>query len=126
MIKGLYTVWCQASDMDRSVKFYRDVLGIECKFASPHWSEFNLGNCNLGLHPQLENQTPPLGIYGKGWFLGIETDDIRKLHTTLTDNGVKIQGGFHDIPGGVVLDFEDPDGNTIEAYQAGISEKDLA
>jgi predicted enzyme related to lactoylglutathione lyase len=28
-------------DMDRAVKFYRDVVGLPLKFQSPGWSEFS-------------------------------------------------------------------------------------
>ena len=31
------------ADMDRTVKFYRDVLGLPLKFQSPGWSEFVTG-----------------------------------------------------------------------------------
>ncbi len=38
-------------DMDRAVKFYRDVLGLPLKFESPGWSEFATGETTLALHP---------------------------------------------------------------------------
>ena len=31
------------ADMNRAVKFYRDVLGLPLKFESPGWSEFVTG-----------------------------------------------------------------------------------
>jgi predicted enzyme related to lactoylglutathione lyase len=31
------------ADMDKAVKFYRDVLGLQVKFESPGWSEFVTG-----------------------------------------------------------------------------------
>jgi catechol 2,3-dioxygenase-like lactoylglutathione lyase family enzyme len=31
------------ADMDKAVKFYRDVLGLKVKFESPGWSEFVTG-----------------------------------------------------------------------------------
>ena len=42
------------ADMDRAVKFYRDVLGLSLKFQSPGWSEFSTGETSLGLHPRLK------------------------------------------------------------------------
>ena len=39
------------SDMNRAVKFYRDVLGFQLKFESPGWSEFVTGETTLALHP---------------------------------------------------------------------------
>jgi catechol 2,3-dioxygenase-like lactoylglutathione lyase family enzyme len=39
------------ADMDKAVKFYRDVLGLKVKFESPEWSEFVTGETTLALHP---------------------------------------------------------------------------
>jgi lactoylglutathione lyase len=38
------------SDMERSVEFYRDKLGIQLKFQSPEWTEFQTGATTLALH----------------------------------------------------------------------------
>src|SRR6202044_863674 len=37
-------------DMDRAVKFHRDVLGLSLKFDFPEWSEFETGETTLALH----------------------------------------------------------------------------
>jgi catechol 2,3-dioxygenase-like lactoylglutathione lyase family enzyme len=39
------------ADMDKAVKFYRDVLGLQLKFESRGWSEFVTGETTLALHP---------------------------------------------------------------------------
>ena len=44
-----YTI-VYVSDMDRSLVFYRDVLGLPLKFSSPGWSEFNTGTTTIALH----------------------------------------------------------------------------
>jgi lactoylglutathione lyase len=38
------------SDMDRSVRFYRDTLGLKLRFQSPDWTEFAVGPNTLALH----------------------------------------------------------------------------
>ena len=38
------------SDMERSVQFYRDTLGLKLRFQSPDWTEFDLGTTTLALH----------------------------------------------------------------------------
>ena len=43
-------VMVMVSDMGRSVRFYRDLLGIPLKFESPDWTEFNTGKTVLALH----------------------------------------------------------------------------
>src|ERR1700745_793907 len=43
------------ADMDKAVKFYRDVLGLNLKFESPGWSEFATGEITVALHPGQES-----------------------------------------------------------------------
>ena len=105
--------------MERSIAFYRDVLGLTATYTSPYWSEFQVGQNRLGLHPKLKSASEPLGIYEKGWFLGIACSDLKALREKLDGAGAKIHGDYHAVPGGVVLDFVDPDGNTLEAFQEG-------
>ncbi|MBI1755869.1 MAG: VOC family protein [Fimbriimonas ginsengisoli] len=125
MISALHGVWCQVADMDRATAFYRDVLGLEPSYASKDWTEFNLGADRIALHSTLRGFAPPHGEYGKGWFVGLRTDDLRALRARLEQAGVTIHGDYHDIPGGVILDFSDPDGNTLEAIQLGVAAAEL-
>jgi lactoylglutathione lyase len=43
-------VMVTVSDMDRSLRFYRDVLGLAVKFESKEWSEFITGQTTIALH----------------------------------------------------------------------------
>jgi len=43
MFKQLDYTMIVVSDMQRSVEFYRDKLGIPLKFQSPDWTEFATG-----------------------------------------------------------------------------------
>ena len=61
-------------DMNRAVKFYRDVLGLPLKFESPGWSEFVTGETTLALHPASEKN--PAGAVE----LGFTVADIQKFH----------------------------------------------
>ena len=38
------------SDMDRSIAFYRDILGFPLKHPSPKWTEFGTEGITLALH----------------------------------------------------------------------------
>jgi predicted enzyme related to lactoylglutathione lyase len=117
---------CQTTDMDRSVAFYRDVLGLTPGVVSPYWSDFVCGDVRVGIHPIMQGAEPPLGVHLKGWSLGVQIDDLRALRTTLEEHGARIHGGYHDVPGGVALDFEDPEHNPIQAIQLGVSAADLS
>src|SRR5437773_1537204 len=49
------------SDMQRSVEFYRDILGLPLKFTTPGWSEFETGSVALALHRGSNERLPELG-----------------------------------------------------------------
>ena len=105
---------CEVSDMDRSVGFYRDVLGLSCEMTLPYWSSFQIGSNRLGLHPPFTGSASNVG----GFILGIEVDDINALRGALEGAGCTC-GAYHDTPGGVVMDFTDPDNNRLQAIQPG-------
>ena len=109
MVKGVSVVLCQVADMDRAVAFYRDVLGLHAGHVTPYWSDFEAGSIKIGLHPPFKGSIPPFAVDGKGWIVGLETEDIRALKARLVEFGASIRRDLHDIPGGVILDFADPD-----------------
>lgn len=125
MIKGIHTILVQTTDMDRSVAFYRDVIGLAPGYQSPYWSDFALGDKKLGIHPILrpDGDTPVIPF--KNAVIGVETDDLRELRATLDAAGSYVQGAYHQTPGGAVLDFLDPDGNNWQAIQVGARVADL-
>lgn len=93
------------SDMDRALKFYRDVLGFPLKFGSPGWSEFASGETTLALHPASE-KNPPGSVE-----LGFMVPDIQKFHEMMIARGVR----FSMPPtkqdfGGLLAQFVDSEG----------------
>lgn len=71
------------ADMDRAVKFYRDVLGLPLKFQSPDWSEFSTGDTSLALHAASEKN--PAGRME----LGFNVANLEKFHQEMTAKGVQ-------------------------------------
>lgn len=100
------------------MEFYRAVLALEPTLASPYWSHFEIGNVRIGLHPRFAGNDGPLNTRGKGTVLGIEVDDLKAFRMHLEVLGAWC-GDWHETPGGVVLNFEDPDGNALQAIQIG-------
>lgn len=108
--------------MDRAVGFYRDVLGMTVTSESPYWTAIDLGGASLGLHPRF---SPADGPRGGGWILGYAVSDLKALHERLIAAGARIVNAFHDVPGGVLVQFEDPDGNALQAIQRGTTRAEL-
>ena len=93
------------ADMDRAVKFYRDVLGLQLTFESPGWSEFVTGETRLGLHPASAKN--PAGAVE----LGFTVPDIQKFHQDMVAKGVQftMPPTKQDF-GGLLAQFVDSEG----------------
>lgn len=80
------------SDMDRSVEFYRDKLGIPLKFQSPEWTEFQTGATTLALHSGGVSQTQAAGgdpsKQAGTCSIGFNVDDVDKTFAELKAKGV--------------------------------------
>jgi catechol 2,3-dioxygenase-like lactoylglutathione lyase family enzyme len=71
------------SDMNRAVKFYRDVLGFQLKFESPGWSEFVTGETRLALHPASQKK------YRRNRGVGFTVPDVQEFHKEMSAKGVQ-------------------------------------
>ena len=111
-------------DVKATATFYRDVLGLTPVVSTPYWSDFMLGSVRLGLHPPFKDGTPQKA--SGGWILGVETKDLAALKIRLQDSGNPTSSKYHEVPGGVVLDFADPDGNPLQAIQLGAQMSDFS
>ena len=101
------------SDMDRSVQFYRDVVGLPLKFQSPGWTEFVTDGATLALHsaeaerPAAETpRHPPAGICRPGF--GVHNLD--EFHQRMMSHGVACLQEPRSVFGARVAQYIDPDG----------------
>jgi|CXWL01.1.fsa_nt_gi predicted enzyme related to lactoylglutathione lyase len=126
MILGPHTLIVQTTDMDRSVAFFRDVLKLTPGYTSPYWSDFALGSIRLGIHPVFEGNNAPHVIPFKNAIIGVETNNLAELKSALENSGGYVRSDYHQTPGGVILDFVDPEGNNFQAIQVGSKLKDFS
>ena len=71
------------ADMDRAIKFYRDLVGLPLKFGSPGWTEFATGDTSFALHPASEKNRA--GTYD----LGFTVKDLHEFYEQMKTKGVK-------------------------------------
>ncbi len=101
------------SNMDRSVTFYRDVLRLPVKFASPEWTEFATEGATLALHPAAvpnPDASPPAQTPAGRCQLGFWTDDIDLFHTQRLAQGVPCLQPPKVEHGTKLAVYADPDG----------------
>lgn len=106
--------------LERSVTFYRDVIGLEVRIEGDGYVEFEMPNTKFSLFersklPDLigrEGGTAPCGE------IGFLVDDVDEEATRLRGLGVEILSGPVDRPWRErTLHIADPDGNVIEFAQ---------
>jgi catechol 2,3-dioxygenase-like lactoylglutathione lyase family enzyme len=94
-------------DMEAAVAFYRDTLGLTLAFQSPFWSEFDMGDTKLALHPaSAEN---PAGSVQ----LGLGTADIDNFYAAGQAEGLVFTSPPTDMHGTRIARFRDLDGAEI-------------
>lgn len=114
MVGKLGLLMIVVSDMERSVRFYRDVLGLTMLFQQNNWSQFDAGNIIIGLHPVGEEvKVGPTS----GCTFGIYVDDIVKSVSELKNRGGHIAVEPRTEPFGRWALLKDPDGYNIQIVE---------
>lgn len=111
MIGKLGLIMIVVKDMDRSVAFYRDVLGLTLLFKQNNWSQFDAGNILIGLHPEGEEvKVSPTS----GCTFAIYVDDMTKAVSELKRRGGQFGIEPRTEPFGRWALLRDPDGYGIQ------------
>jgi catechol 2,3-dioxygenase-like lactoylglutathione lyase family enzyme len=112
------------SDVDRSIAFYRDVLGFELEQQmGPAFARMSRGDLVLWVsgptssaaRPMPDGRQPVPG----GWnrFV-IETDDLDRVVAQARAAGATFRNDIVSGPGGRQIVVDDPDGNAVELFEA--------
>lgn len=114
---GGLTCAINVTDLDRSIAWYRDILGMTLLYRVDEiaWCEFctAVANVNIGL-AQVESVPA-----GGGATLTFGVSDIKAAKAVLDAAEVRQDGPIRDIPGMVrLLTFYDPDSNVLMFYEA--------
>lgn len=110
--EGSLLVQLRVADLDRAVRFYRDVLDFDLDLRDDElgWAKVSPGI--PGLRVGLGTGGEAKGSGTASMNFGVE--DIEAARKKLESRGVKFHGPTMTIPGVVKLaDFNDPDGNRI-------------
>ena len=101
------------SDMERSVAFYRDVLGWPLTYQSPERTELADDGMTLALHhaSRLSGAAAVQGEIAGRCQLGLWVDDVEAFHRGMVARGTLcIQPPTEDASGAKLAVYADPDG----------------
>ena len=107
--KRLGAVILLVSDMDKSIKFYRDVLELPIKNTSSEWVEFFSSGTVLALHTsKSKSRTKNSGV-----LVGFMVSDLEPVAKKLKDKKVEFFKEPKEESFGKHAIIEDPDGHLI-------------
>lgn len=121
-IKSLGHVVLKVRNLERSIAFYRDILGMKevARYAGAMvFFSFGTNHHDLGLLQLGEQATSPdpynLGLYHVAFKVGDSLDELRECKAHLEKHGVQLIG-MSDHVVSQSLYLADPDGNELELY----------
>ena len=111
-------VW--SKNIERSTKFYTEVLGCIVVFESQNWVELSVPGLTTGyLAINLDTTNKPLRT---NEFITLGVEDLDRFTAHLEEHKVKVRGDVMEFyeEGIRMLKFYDPDENIITAAETGI------
>jgi predicted enzyme related to lactoylglutathione lyase len=112
LVRGINVVYLYVSDMERSLAFYRDALGIPLQ-GDGHWQEATLGQTRFALHLAHEGVD---ALSAGTIHLDFEVEDVDAAAERLRAGGVDVRETMRDEWGSAV-EIADPDGYSIYLFQ---------
>jgi catechol 2,3-dioxygenase-like lactoylglutathione lyase family enzyme len=116
------------TDMPRSTAFYRDVMGLEVRFSSEHWTEFATGETVLALHDASGPATfqAAAGPMTAGHCrLGFRVPDLDGYHQAVTARGARCLEGPREEFGVRMALYADPDGLQLIVAEAAAEDRSV-
>ena len=116
LVSGLNVVYLYVADMERSLAFYRDVLGLPMRFdeADPGWAEARLPNgLRFALHATHEGVGALASVTIR---LEFEVHDIDRPADRLRDAGVEVGQIFRQEYGSF-CEFVVPDRYRLQLFE---------
>ena len=113
MIQGIANIVIKVADLNRSVEFYTQTLGLPLAYrdAVANWAEIELNGVHLGLM-----QAEPAGG-ARNPFLSLLVDDLAATVTVLKERGVAFEGDIRTETYGRLITVTDPDGNQFDLFE---------
>lgn len=122
MFNKLYAVCLLVEDFEKSLRFYKDTLGLKVKSQEGNqFAGFDLEGTEMGIF-QKDGATAmfPKKFMGSGGgvIIGFQVEDIHRACEELKSRGIQIFEGPKTTPWGQkVAYFQDPDGNSWEVSE---------
>ncbi|MDA1079886.1 MAG: VOC family protein [bacterium] len=121
MFTKLYALCLLVDDYEKSLLFYRDMLGLELNSQDTKYTDFKLGETLLAIFQKDEatRMFPKSHMtVGGGSVIAFPVKNVAQTCRDLQAKGIEIFEGPKQMPWGqTVAYFKDPDGNILEVTE---------
>ena len=100
-------------DMDRALRFYRDILGFHLEYEEEDWAVFREG-VGIMLSPE---PIPEDSVNLNSLILTLQVEDVTGAFNELTSKGIAFLVAPTDVGGAVSATLRDSEGNLIQLIQ---------
>ena len=111
IVTGVDFVSIPTQDLERSVAFYTDTLGLPKTVQMEHFAEFDTGTVTFNVHNPVQMGIGPFQANAN--HLALHVDDVAASRALLEERGVTFHGDIIDTGVCHMAIFADPDGNAL-------------
>ncbi|MBM3895452.1 MAG: methylmalonyl-CoA epimerase [Thaumarchaeota archaeon] len=123
-IKRVGNVILAVKDLDKSIKFYNEILGLPIKQQRRSWVDLGSKGALLSLHPASLTATHFGTSIENGVAIGFIVGDVKSAVEELRTKGVKIYRDVVDREAGKNAIILDPDDYMISLFEPNFKDKE--
>ncbi len=122
-IKKLVNVILAVSDIDKSLEFYHEIIGLPIKNQRRSWIDLGTSGAILSLHPASLTAEHIGSSIENGITLGFLVGDIKSSVEELKSKGIKIHREIVDREAGKNAIVLDPDDYLVSLFEPSFKDK---
>jgi len=123
-IKKVGNVILAVKDLDKSVAFYHDIIGLPIKNQRRSWVDLGTSGALLSLHPASLTAEHIGSSIENGITIGFLVGDVSSAVDEMRGKGVKIYREIVEREAGKNAVVLDPDGYLISLFEPNFTDKD--
>lgn len=122
ILQGMDTVFVDVTNVDRAVRFFRDILGLNLLLRDDSWAEFDTGSTRLAIRAKEEKRDSrraraPEPLAGSGAVVVFRVEDLPECRQELIERGVEFTTRIVESTTARWSTFQDPDGNQFQIFE---------
>lgn len=122
-IKRISNVILAVKDLQKSINFYHEVLGMPIKNQRENWVDLGQTGALLSLHPAKESEPHSGTSINNGVLVGLVIGDVESAVAELKEKNVKVYRDVEEKDAGKNAIIVDPDDYMISLFEPNFSQQ---